>query len=155
MPIRTVHVPTSRPDVLYWRSDGRQPLAAGSMRSMIRGRGMVVALAGVSVLSLSACTSNDADAGDVVDAMTDARLPEDQAECMGREFEREFGDDQDVFNDIAAADDSDDWPAGTQETINSIIEECTGEPVPGAGGSESEGQDGQSDTTTTTATGDS
>jgi|Tabmets5t2r1_1033131.scaffolds.fasta_scaffold00908_7 hypothetical protein len=124
------------------------------MRSMIRGR-IVVALAGVAVLSLSACTNNDADAGDVVDAMTDASLPEDQAECMGREFEREFGDDQDVFNDIAAADDPDDWPAGTQEAINSIIEECTGEPVPGAGDSEPEGQDGESDTTTTTAAGDS
>jgi hypothetical protein len=125
------------------------------MRSMIRGRGIVVALMGVVVLSLSACTNNDADAGDVVDAMTDASLPEDQAECMGREFEREFGDDQDVFNDIAAADDPDDWPAGTRETINSIIEECTGEPVSGAGGSESGGQDGESDTATTTATGDS
>jgi hypothetical protein len=125
------------------------------MRSMTRGRSIVVALAGVAVLWLSACTNNDADAGDVVDAMTDASLPEDQAECMGREFEREFGDDQDVFNDIAAADDPDDWPSGTQETINSIIEECTGEPVPGAGGSESEGQDGESETTTTTAAGDS
>ena len=87
--------------------------------------------------------------------MTDASLPGDQAECMGREFEREFGDDQDVFNDIAAADDPDDWPSGTRETINSIIEECTGEPVPGAESSESGGQDGEQDSTTTTATGDS
>jgi hypothetical protein len=125
------------------------------MRSMIRGRGIVVALVGVVVLSVSACTNNDADAGDVVDAMTDASLPEDQAECMGREFEREFGDDQDVFNDIAAADDPDDWPSGTRDTINSIIEECTGEPVPGAESPKSGGQDGEQDSTTTTATGDS
>jgi hypothetical protein len=116
---------------------------------MIRSRG-VVALAAVAALSLSACTNNDADAGDVVDAMTDASLPEKQARCMGRAFEREFGDDQDVFNDIAAADDPDDWPSGTQETINSIIEECTGESVPGSGRSESQGQDGESETTTTT-----
>ena len=102
-----------------------------------------------AVVALAACTNNDANAGDVVDAMTDASLPEAQAECMGREFEREFGDDQDVFNDIAAAEDPDDWPSGTQETINSIIEKCTGEPVPGSGGSESEGQDGGSATTTT------
>ena len=125
------------------------------MRSMIRGRGMVVGVASVALVTLSACTNNDADAGDVVDAMTDASLPEDQAECMGREFEREFGDDQDVFNDIAAADDPDDWPSGAQEAINSIIEECTGERVAGAGRPESEGRDGESETTTTTATGES
>jgi hypothetical protein len=117
---------------------------------MIRSRG-VVALAAVAALSLSACPNNDADPSDVVDAMTDANLPEEQARCMGRAFEREFGNDQDVFNDIAAADDPDDWPSGTRETINSIIEECTGESVPGAAGSESEGQDGESETTTTTA----
>jgi predicted small secreted protein len=116
---------------------------------MIRSRGLV-ALAAVAALSLSACTNNDADAGDVVDAMTDAGLDEDQARCMGDEFEREFGDDQDVFNDLAAADDPQDFPSGTQETVDSIIEECTGESVPGSGGSESEGQDGDSETTTTT-----
>ena len=109
------------------------------------------ALAAVAALSLSACTNNDADAGDVVDAMTDASLPEDQAECMGREFEREFGDDQDVFNDIAAADDPDDWPSGAKQTIDSIIEQCTGQRVPGSEGSGSEGQDSGSETTTTTA----
>jgi hypothetical protein len=117
---------------------------------MIRSRGLV-ALAAVAALSLSACTSNDADAGDVVDAMTDADLPEDQARCMGDEFEREFGDDQDVFNDIAAADDPQDWPSGTKPTIDSIIEQCTGETVPGSQGSESGGQDSESETTTTTA----
>jgi hypothetical protein len=117
---------------------------------MIRSRG-IVALVAVVALSLSACTNNDADAGDVVDAMTDASLPENQARCMGQAFEREFGDDQDVFNDIAAADDPGDWPSGTRETINSIIEECTGESAPGSGGSDSEGQDGESEATTTTA----
>ena len=119
---------------------------------MIRSRGLV-ALAAVAVLSLSACTNNDADAGDVVDAMTDAGLPDDQAECMGQEFEREFGDDQDVFNDLAAADDPEDFPSGTKPTVDSIIEECTGESVPGSEGSESEGQDGESETTTTAAEG--
>jgi hypothetical protein len=117
---------------------------------MTPSRGLV-ALAPLAALSVSACTNNDADAGDVVDAMTDASLREDQAECMGREFEREFGDDQDVFNDIAAADNPDDWPSGTKATIDSIIEDCTGETVPGSAASESDGQDGGSETTTTTA----
>ena len=112
---------------------------------MIHSR-CLAAFTAVAALSLSACTNNDADAGDVVDAMTDASLPEDQAECMGREFEREFGDDQDVFNDIAAADDPDDWPSGAKPTIDSIIEQCAGQTVP-----ESEGQDSGSETTTTTA----
>jgi hypothetical protein len=115
---------------------------------MIRSRGLI-ALAAVAALSLSACTDNDADGGDVADAMTDAGLDEDQADCMGQEFERAF--DQDQMNDLAAADDPEDFPSGTQETVDAIIEECTGESVPGAEGSESEGEDTESETTTTTA----
>ncbi|MGH9229628.1 MAG: hypothetical protein ACRD07_13060 [Acidimicrobiales bacterium] len=116
---------------------------------MIRSRGLI-ALAAIAALSLSACTNNDADASDVADAMTDAGLDEDEAECMGQEFEAEFPD-QDQLNDIASADDPADWPSGAEETINSIIEECTGESVPGSEGSESEGEDTESETTTTTA----
>ena len=118
---------------------------------MIRSRGLVVALAAVAALALSACTNNDADAGDVVDAMTDAGLDPDQARCMGREFEDKF--DQDQLNDLAGADDPDEFPSGTKPSVDSIIEDCTGEPVPGSEGSESEGQDGGSETTTTTAAG--
>jgi hypothetical protein len=117
---------------------------------MIRSRGLA-ALAAVAALSLSACTNNDADAGDVVDAMSDAGLDSDQADCMGQEFEQAF--DQDQLNDLAAADNSDDFPSGTKPTVDSIIEDCTGEAVPGAEGSDSEGQDGESETTTTTAAG--
>jgi hypothetical protein len=87
----------------------------------------------------------------VVDAMTDASLREDQVECTGQEFEPEFGDDQDVFNDIAAADDPDDWPSGAKPTIDSIIEQCAGNPVSDSARSGSEGQDSGSETTTTTA----
>jgi hypothetical protein len=115
---------------------------------MIRSRGLV-ALAAVAALSLSACTNNDADAGDVVDAMTDAGLPDDQADCMGQEFDQAF--DQDQMNDLAAADDPQDFPSGTKPTVDSIIEDCTGESVPGSEGTESGGQDGESETTTTTA----
>jgi hypothetical protein len=115
---------------------------------MIRSRGLVVALAAVVALSLSACANKNADAGDVVDAMTDAGLPDDQAKCMGDEFDREFN--QDEMNDLAAADDPKDWPSGTEPTVDSIIEQCTGQPVPGSDASGSGGQDGGSETTTTT-----
>jgi hypothetical protein len=106
---------------------------------MIRSRGLA-ALAAVAALSLSACTDNDADAGDVVDAMTDAGLDPDQADCMGQEFDRAF--DQDQMNDLAAADNPDDFPSGTKPTVDSIIEDCTGDAVPGSDAS---------DTTATTA----
>jgi predicted small secreted protein len=119
---------------------------------MIRSRGLI-ALAAVAALSLSACTNNDADGGDVADAMTDAGLAEGTdpnfPECMGEEFERAF--DQDQMNDLAGADNAEDFPSGTEETVNSIIEECSGESVPGSEGSESE--DTESETTTTAAEG--
>ena len=115
---------------------------------MIRSTGLA-ALAAVAALSLSACTNNDADAGDVVDAMTNAGMDEDQARCMGDEFDKAFN--QDEMNDLAAADNADDFPSDTKPTVDSIIEQCTGQPVPGSEGSGSGGQDGESETTTTTA----
>ena len=115
---------------------------------MIRSSGLA-ALAAVAALSLSACTNNDADAGDVVDAMTNADLDADQARCMGDEFEQAFS--QNEMNDLAAADSPDDFPSGTKPTVDSIIEQCTGQPVPGSDGSESGGEGGGSETTTTTA----
>jgi hypothetical protein len=114
---------------------------------MTPSRGLA-ALAAVAALSLSACTNNDADAGDVVDAMTDAGLRQDQADCMGREFEDAF--DQDQMNDLASADNPDDFPSGTKPTVDSIIEDCTGDAVPGSD-AESGGDDSESETTTTTA----
>jgi hypothetical protein len=118
---------------------------------MIPSRGLA-ALAAVAALSLSACTNNDADAGDVVDAMTDAGLDRDQADCMGREFEDAF--DQDQMNDLAAANNPDDFPSGTKPTVDSIIADCTGDTVPGSDAPESGGDDSESETTTTTAAGD-
>jgi hypothetical protein len=103
-----------------------------------RSRGLAALLA-IAALALSACTNNDADAGDVADALTDAGLAEDQAQCVGEGFEAEF--DQDQMNDLASADEPEDWPSGTEETVDSIIDECTGE-----GGSGSD----ESETTTTT-----
>jgi hypothetical protein len=115
---------------------------------MIRSTGLA-ALAAVAALSLSACTNNDADAGDVVDAMTDADMDEDQARCMGDEFDKAFN--QDEMNDLAAADNADDFPSDTKPTVDSIIEQCTGQSVPGSEGSGSGDQDSESETTTTTA----
>jgi len=117
---------------------------------MIRSRGFA-ALAVVAALSLSACTNKNADGGDVVDAMSDAGLDPDQARCMGQEFDKAF--DQDQMNDLAAANDPKDWPSGTKPTVDSIIEDCTGEAVPGSEGSQSEGGGTGSETTTTTAAG--
>jgi hypothetical protein len=118
-----------------------------------RSRGLAALLA-VAALALSACTNNDADAGDVADALTDAGLAEDVdpgfPDCVGEEFEAEFGQDQDLFNDLASADEPEDWPSGSEETVSSIIEDCRdGSPSE----SEPEGEDTESETTTTTEAG--
>jgi hypothetical protein len=111
-------------------------------------------LAGLPIaaaLLLAGCPSNDAKASDVVNAMEDAGLDEDEATCIGEGFDAEFGDDQDLFNDLAAADDPEDFPEGTEEAVTSIIEECTSESAAGDGdGGEGDGGDAESDATTTT-----
>jgi hypothetical protein len=113
---------------------------------MIR-RHRVVALAVIAGLSLSACTSNDASRSDVVDAMTDAGLDQDQADCVGDGFEDAFGDDQDLFNDVAAATDEGDFPDDTEQTVRSILDDC----VDGAGAGDTTETTGSTETTTTTA----
>ena len=116
---------------------------------MIR-RHPLVALAVVSVLALSACSQNDAKESDVVDAMLDAGLSQDQADCVGQAFQEEFGSDQDKFNEIASAAEEADFPEGTSEPINQILDDC----VNGDGSSDtSDSSDttGTDETTTTTA----
>jgi hypothetical protein len=118
---------------------------------MIRRRPLI-ALAAIAVLALSACSSNDAKESDVVDAMRDAGLTQQQAECVGEGFQEEFGDDQDLFNDVAAAAGEDDFPEGTEEPIREILDRC----VNGEGSSDSTDTSDTSDTTgadeTTTTT---
>jgi hypothetical protein len=113
----------------------------------------LAALAAITALALAACASNDAKGSDVVSAMEDAGLDEDfpdAPECMGDEFEREFS--QDELNDLGSADDPEDFPAGTEETVDSIIEQCT---TGGGTGDESDtGDEGTESTTTTTAEGE-
>ena len=120
---------------------------------MIR-RHRVVALAVIAGLSLSACASNDAKRSDVVDAMTDAGLGQDEADCVGDGFEEEFGDDQDLFNDVAAASDTGDFPGDSEDTVRSILDDCVEE---GSGGDDTSdssdttepGAEGTGTTTTT------
>lgn len=111
------------------------------------------ALVAIAALALGACTSNDAKRSDVVDAMLDAGLDEPEAECVGDGFEEAFGDDQELFNDVAAATDTDDFPGGTEDTIRGILDQCVdGE---GSGDTTTTGTGETGDTTTTTAAGGS
>src|SRR5262245_23747251 len=118
---------------------------------MIRRRPLV-AVAAIAVLALSACGRNDAKESDVVDAMRDAGLNQKQAECIGQGFQDEFGDDQALFNKVAAAANTDDFPEGTEEPIRQILDRC----VNGDGSSASSDTTDTSDTTsadeTTTTT---
>jgi len=116
---------------------------------MIR-RHPLLALAATAVLLLSACSQNDAKESDVVDAMTDAGLTQKQAECVGQGFQEEFGDDQETFNEVASAAETEDFPEGTEEPIREILDRC----VNGEGSSDSSDTSdtsGSDETTTTTA----
>jgi hypothetical protein len=112
------------------------------------------ALAALVALAFSACANNDAKESDVVNAMEDAGLDTDQAECVGELMQEEFGDDQDLYNDVAAAADTDDFPSGddvdeddypegTGPVISQILSEC----IEGEGATTTTGEGG----TTTTA----
>ena len=104
------------------------------------------ALAAVAALAFSACSNNDAKESDVVDAMTDAGLDDEQAECVGQGIDDAFGDDQDLYNDVAAAVDTDEFPEVTQETIEGILDDCLGD----GGDGTSETTEAEGDTTETT-----
>lgn len=121
-------------------------------------RSRLAALAAVAALAFSACANNDAKKSDVVNAMTDAGLDDTQAECIGTGVEDAFGDDQDLFNDIAGADDLTELPEETQSQISDILDECLGGGS-GAGddggdeGDTSDSTEADADTTDTSAEG--
>ena len=119
---------------------------------MIR-RHRVVALAVIAGLTLSACASNDAKRSDVVDAMTDAGLDQEQADCVGDGFEDEFGNDQDLFNDVASASDPEDLPGDTEQTVRSVLDDCVGSGTGGEGSSDASDTTESTESTTTTAGG--
>ncbi|HEX6569790.1 MAG TPA: hypothetical protein VF015_11510 [Acidimicrobiales bacterium] len=108
-----------------------------------------VATTFAAALVLAACANNDAKESDVVNAMKDAGLSPEQSECIGAGFQDAFGDDQDLYNDLAAAAEPADFPEGTQDTVEQIFDDCGLEPEDGAGSTDT--TDGGADTTDTTA----
>jgi hypothetical protein len=91
------------------------------------------ALAAVAALAFAGCANNDAKKSDVVNAMLDAGVEPDQAECIGEGIDAEFRDDQDLYNDVAAAVDTDEFPDGTEDVITDVLTECLGEGGGGGG----------------------
>jgi hypothetical protein len=118
-------------------------------------RSRIAALAAVLALAGAGCANNDAKESDVVGAMEDADLSDEQAECIGARMQDEFGDDQDLYNDVASASDVDElpgpgdegvdedkYPDGTEPVVRAILDECLAGESPESG-----------DTTSTTAAG--
>jgi len=87
-------------------------------------RSRFVAITLVAVLGLAACANNDAKESDVVNAMRDAGLNQDDAACVGAGFEEAFGDDQELFNEVAGAAEPEDLPGDSRETVEAIFEDC-------------------------------
>lgn len=100
-------------------------------------RSRIAALAAVVALAGAGCANNDAKESDVVGAMEDANLSDEQAECIGARMQDEFGDDQDLYNDVASASDVDElpgpgdegvdedkYPDGTEPVVRAILDEC-------------------------------
>lgn len=122
-------------------------------------RSRFAALVAVVALAAAGCSNNDAKESDVVGAMEDAGLSTDQAECVGAAMQDEFGGDQDLFNDVASANDIDDLPEGTESTITSILDDCVAGEGSGSGSTDTTeaGDDSTStteaDAATTTTTG--
>jgi hypothetical protein len=112
-------------------------------------RSTLAALVAVAALAAAGCTNNDAKRSDIENAMTDAGLEEPEAACIADGIEAEYGDNQDLLNDLASADDPSDFPADTEPVIDDILQDCLGE-----GGSTddttADDADGESDETTTT-----
>jgi hypothetical protein len=130
------------------------------------------ALAAAVALALSACASNDAKESDVVNAVSDALADtevngepltdaqiDDTAACVGSGIDDAFGDDQDLYNDIAAANSADDYPDEARATIEGVLDDCmadlTGESAGGDGSTDTTDAEGEGDgeATTTTAAG--
>jgi hypothetical protein len=80
--------------------------------------------------------------------MTDVGLSPEQARCVGNGLTDEL--DQGQLNDLASATSPDDYPEGTTETVDSVLEECVGE---SSSTTEGTGSD-SSDTSDTTAESD-
>jgi hypothetical protein len=115
-----------------------------------------VALTAAVALTFSACADNDAKESDVVNAMQDAGLPTDQAECIGAAVDDAFGDDQSLYNDIAGTADPAEFPPAAQDELEAILDDCIdGEGTaddPATDDGSTDGEDGADDADTTDTT---
>jgi hypothetical protein len=112
----------------------------------------LVALAAVAVLAFSACTSNDAKRSDVVNAMLDAGLDQEQADCIGDGIDAAFSDNQELYNEVAAVVDTnefDDLPDNAGDEVDAVLDEC----VPRDDADTSDTTEGDGETTDTTDAG--
>ena len=123
-------------------------------------RSRIAALVAVVALAAAGCSNNDAKESDVVSAMQDAGLSTEQAECVGARMQDQFGDDQDLYNDVAGASDIDELPDDTEPEIRAILDDCLAGEGSGdttesteAGGDQTTDTTVAGDTTTTTAAG--
>jgi hypothetical protein len=113
-------------------------------------RSTFAALVAVAALAAAGCTNNDAKRSDIENAMTDAGLDDDQAACIADGIEDEYGEDQDLLNDLASADDPSDFPADTEPEISRILDDCLGDGASADDTTDDTTADGESDDTTTT-----
>lgn len=116
-------------------------------------RSSVAALVAVTALALASCASNDAKKSDITNAMTDAGLEDAQADCVADGIWDEYGDDQDVINDIASAAQVEDFPEGTEQKVDEVLDDCLGNSSSGDSTETTEAGDGGSGDTTTTSEG--
>ena len=114
-------------------------------------RSRIAALVAVAALALAGCSSNDAKKSDITNAMTDAGLDNDQAQCVADGIWDEYGDDQDTINEIAGAADPSDFPKGTEQTIDQVLNDCLGNST--STDTTAPADAGTGDSTTTTAGG--
>jgi hypothetical protein len=115
--------------------------------------GRYATVTALAALVLGACASNDADRGDVVDALTEAGVPDSQAECAGDRFEEQFT--QDELNDIADIESTEDIPNDQEELwaeVDTILSECIGGEEPADEGTETTESTESGDSTETTDT---
>jgi hypothetical protein len=115
-------------------------------------RSRFAALVAVAALAVAGCANNDAKESDIVNAMEDAGLEPDQAQCVADGIYDEYGTDQGMLNDIAAAEEPSEFPDGVEEQVDRVLDDCLGS-TPGSGASEGTDAAETGDETTTTAGG--
>jgi len=80
------------------------------------------ALVGTAVVVLGACAGSDSDRDDVINAVEEAGGTADVAECVSDGFFDSFSQDQ--INDLAGADQPEDFPSEIAEEADQIMTQC-------------------------------